>query len=149
MTVSMNKIITDVASQCRDLNFIFTKAKKLQTINQSFANYLDPSIQSQCQVANMVDKCLILIVTSGSIAMQMRLMTDEILQKIKQNPLFSTIKTIQCLVRPTQSIASTKQQEINNIPKLSHAAAKVIKESAESIKDPALQAIMLKISKRI
>lgn len=133
----------------RDLQFVFTKLKQLEILNQRVATYLDDNIAKYCQVANLAEKRLTLIVANGSIATQIRFQSLDLLKKFKQDAMLRHIQDIQCKVRPAQTATHTSYRKNKNMPALSQETAEIVSDIAESIEDPALREIMIKIASKI
>lgn len=133
----------------RDLDFVISKVKRLSEIQSLIAKYIDPTLMKYCQVANMLDQRLTLIVANGTIATQIRFLSNELLKKFKQDPQLHTIQHIDCKVRPTQSATARMElQKPKFAPLLSNDSAAIVNEIAESITDPKLRQIMQRIAKR-
>lgn len=133
----------------RDLDFVMSKVKRLAEIQTQLAKYLDPQLAAYCQVANMLDQRLTLIVANGSIATQIRFLSNELLKKFKQDPQLRTIQQIDCKVRPPQSATARMETPKNKYaPLLSADSAAVVDEIAETIEDPKLKEVMKRIAKR-
>jgi hypothetical protein len=133
----------------RDLDFVISKVKRLSEIQSLIAKYMDPTLMKYCQVGNMLDHRLTLIVANGTIATQIRFLSNELLKKFKQDTQLQTIQHIDCKVRPTQS--STARMETKKdkyAPLLSNDSAAVVNEIAETITDPKLKQIMQRIAQR-
>ena len=148
MTYSIKKSSAYLTDH-QDLAFIFNKVKKLMELNKLILPHLPAYIRDDCQVANIIDKTLILMTSKASAFSQVRFMSQEILQKIKQYPLGKDIKDIQFKVRPSLSNSSTQTDiKQKNMALLSPDTANIVKETADTIADPTLQAIMRRIAER-
>jgi hypothetical protein len=137
-----------IEAKGRDLNAIFARIKILEAINIELQKYLEPDIARYCQAANIIDRKLILLAANGSIATQLRFQASDLLRKFKDNPLLKNIQQIECKVRPVNAPAIVRrQQHVKNMQLLSTHTAEIIREIAESLDDPKLRNIMLKISR--
>jgi hypothetical protein len=147
---SSKKLSEYLRTSHRDLDSVFIKVKELNLLNRQHALYLDPAMREYCQVANLTKDCLIVLVTSGSIAMRLQFTASDILKNLQKD--FSSlkdVKTIQYKVRPSQGKPYAQEAVQQKIPRLSEKSAKAIREIADSIKDPALQAVMRRLALRI
>lgn len=134
----------------QDLQAIHAKIKMLQGLSRKVLIHLDPSVAKYCQVANLTNGKLILIVANGSIAMQIRFQTDDLLRKMNQDNSLRHIKEIECKVRPPQMKQSPRLQATPSkyMAVLSAETAEVVKSIAASIEDPKLREIMERIAGR-
>lgn len=128
-----------------DLQALFAKIKLLEELNKKVSAFLEGSLKSSCQVANMVDRRLILLVANGSVATQLRFMTPDLLIKFKHDPVLKKIQSIQCIVRPTP-IPAVPQKSLPKMPPLSRKTAEIVREIAESMDDKKLKEVFLRIA---
>lgn len=123
-----------------DLQSLFVKLKELNTLNQKFQSYLEPVLKDHCQVANLYDHQLIVLVDNASAATQLRFQTPDLLTKMQQDPAFKQIQTIRYKIRPPfQPNVLQNTQETRKISPLSSKSAQLIKETASNIKDEKLK----------
>lgn len=137
--------------QGNGLPALFSKLKVLAEINRQLINYLDPKLAPYCQAANLHHRCLIMMVANGSVATQLHYQIPDLIAKFQNNSLLQTINEIKCKVRPSQHLSpllstSHVQTPIRNELYLSAKSAEIVRETAESMKDPKLKAIMQKIA---
>lgn len=133
-----------------NLQFILQKSQQLLTLNESVKVYLGPNIRPYCQVANLIDNHLIIVVANGSIATQIRFSVPDLLSKFKQNPLLKNIKSIHCKVQPSlnQSYESLKPAQ-PIMPLISKESAAIIQEIAQEIKDERLKKSLLRLADNV
>lgn len=133
-----------------DLQSLFAKVKLLEVLNQKVAACLDVNLVQYCQVANVVNQKLILVAANGSIATQIRFQNQDLLRKLKKDPLLKDIQAIECKVRPVTTNPATRlpPNTDDNKPFLSHATADIIHAMADAIEDPKIREIMLRIATR-
>lgn len=124
---------------------IFAKVKMLEELNARVSTYLDDSLKRYCQVANLSQHRLILLVANGSTATQLRFLTPDLLRKFKTDPQLVHIQEIQIKVRPLQSERRTMKK--THKPTISQQSAEIVREIAESIEDPKLREALLRIAK--
>lgn len=137
-----------IESDTHDLKFIFDKVRALNLIQEKVQTHLDPVVAKYCQVANLAENRLVLLVANGSVATQIRFMTNELLKKFSQDPSLQHIRQIECKVRPVK----TKIREDNKayqVQPLSVDTAAIVRELADTIEDPKLREIMLRISEHV
>ena len=144
---SFKKADAIIELDCRDLRIVFAKVSLLQEINSKISNYLDPNIAPYCQVANMTENKLILIVANGSVATQIRFQKMDLLKKCKQHPELQNIQQIECKVRPPEQRGEGIRSSY--APSLSSQAAYIIREMAETLEDPKLKEVMERIAGRV
>lgn len=130
----------------RDLGAIFSKVKRLKEINTAVLKHLDPNITNYCQVANKMNKKLVLMVSNGAIATQLRFQAPDLLAKFKRDPVLNDIIEIQCKVQPLNTPTQPKTPK-RKVKPLSEVASKSVRDIAESIQDERLREIMLRIAK--
>lgn len=150
MTLLSSKQITHyLEANDRDLQFILSKVNQLQKLNQKIASYLNPALAKHCYVAQIREKKLILIVSNGSYATQLRFETADLLVKFKQDETLKHIQELECKVNPgfIQSMQEAPQNVCKQMPFISKETANIMNEMADTISDPELKAIMKKIAK--
>jgi hypothetical protein len=134
-----------IESDTHDLKFIFDKIRALNLIQEKVQTYLDPVLVKYCQVANLAENRLVLLVANGSVATQIRFMTNDLLKKFSQDSSLQHIRQIECKVRPAGTKVSEDKKGYQVEP-LSVETAAIVRELAESIEDTRLREIMLRIS---
>lgn len=137
-----------IESDTHDLKFIFDKIRALNLIQQKVQAHLDPVLAKYCQVANLAENRLVLLVANGSIATQVRFMTNELLKKFSQDPSLQHVRQIECKVRPIATKVSEKKPAYQVQP-LTPDTAAIVRELAETIEDTTLREIMLRISEHV
>lgn len=111
-------------------------------------DYLAPSMRQYCQVANITDNRLIMIVANSSVATQLRFQTFDLLRQFKADSMLKKINEIQIKVRPYTFFISRFNTPTKNIAPLSEETANTIRSIASSLKDTTLRQIMEKIASR-
>jgi hypothetical protein len=143
-----------LTSNDKDLQYVLTKALRLEKINQKISHLLGPALASVCRVANIKENQLIMIAANGTIATQVRYQTTELIMKFKRDEELKHIESILCKVSPKiiqQKEIKEKERDANfdKMPFLSKETSKIIKEIADSIQDPKLKEAMKKIASHI
>ncbi len=128
-----------------DLQTVFSKIKALEEINKRVQRYLAPELQKYCQVANFTSYRLVILAANGSIATQVRFLTADLLLAFEKDTVLSKFKEIQCKVRPVAAQGRTARAS-RAVTKLSTDTAEIVRDIAESIEDPRLRELLIKIS---
>jgi len=80
------------------LGKLVEKARWLLTLDRSLKTLLPTGFQAFCHVMNVNEHQLILGVTNAAIATRIRLMSPELIAKLKRNPDYYIIENIVCKV---------------------------------------------------
>lgn len=134
-------------SATHDLKFIYDKIRALKLIQEKVQKHLDPSLAKHCQVANLANNKLVILVTNGSIATQLRYQSAELLNKFRHDASLQHVREVECKVR-TNQLKSNEPVSTYEVERLSEDTAEIVREMAETIEDPRLRDIMLRISQR-
>lgn len=137
-----------IESDTHDLKFIFDKIRALNLIQEKVQTYLDPVLAKYCQVANLAENRLVLLVANGSVATQVRFMANDLLKKFSQDPSLQHVRHIECKVRPARTKVSDDKKDYQVQP-LSADTAAIVRELADTIEDKKLREIMLRISEHV
>jgi hypothetical protein len=129
-----------------DYRQLLKKVSLINTLQNKISGYLDSSMKHQIQVANLIDRALILVTPSSSVATQLRFMVPDLLRKFKQDAELTGIQSIQCKVSPKMLTPERREPPPSPVTRLSSETADIIRSTAESIEDPALRKIMMRIS---
>lgn len=147
--VSSKKASTYLEATHKDLQFIFSKVKKLNALEAALSRYLEPSIANKCTVANSAGSVLTLVAANGSIATLLRYQATDLLKKFKQDPLLQHITELQCKVHPaSKNPLFDETTPTHEVALLSNETAAMIEHTAEAIEHPKLKAAMKKIAGR-
>lgn len=134
----------------RDLQTILSKAKAIETLNRTLIPLLDPAIQKYCQVANLTNGVLIVLTANGAVATQLRYHVTDIIKKLHQNPALKHIREIQIKVRPAAAPVGVERGKapttLTKPLPMSPETAQTLAAMAETIEDPELREIMLRIA---
>lgn len=135
----------------RDLQTVYAKIHLLEQLSAKVIPNLDKDIAKFCQVGNLINGKLILIVANGSIATQLRFQSTDLLRKLRADAALKHITAIEYKVRPPQAKTSPRlaSKPAKNMPALSKETAEIVQTIAESIADPGLKEIMARIAKRV
>jgi hypothetical protein len=149
--ISSKKISSFIENDSRDLQTVYAKINMLDQLSSKVMIHLDATIAKYCQVANLVNGKLTLIVANGSVATQLRFQVNDVLRKIRQDPSLKHITSIECKVRPSQNQISSRlsTKAPKTMPALSAQTADIVKNIAESIDDPELREVMTRIAGRV
>lgn len=80
------------------LSKIIQKARYLLALNNYFQTIIPAPMASDCQVMNVDQSILILGVTNAAVATRIRLISSELIEKLRAEKAFSSIQTIHCRV---------------------------------------------------
>ena len=127
---------------------ILSKVKALNTLNKKVADYLDPSMQAYCQVANFTTNKLIIAVANSSIATQLRYQAGYLLERFSRDRTLRHIQHIEIKIQAVAPSFLEAHSPTRTMPTLSPATAELIKKAAEELTDPQLQEIMQRIASR-
>src|SRR3990167_6420176 len=122
---------------------LLAKVKALTALNTKINRYLSPHLRAHCQVGNCTNDQLILIVANASIATQLRFQTADLLHQFRSDPSLPQINNIHLKVRPSYTPPPAIFPPMNTLYPQTSA---LMKEIAQSLTDPQLQAVMLKIA---
>ncbi|HLD84639.1 MAG TPA: DUF721 domain-containing protein [Coxiellaceae bacterium] len=81
------------------LTSIIQKARLLTMLDEHLKNILPPELAAHVRVMNVASRTLILSTHSAAIATRIQMMTGQLVEKIRKNPLFLHIQIIQCRIR--------------------------------------------------
>lgn len=148
---SFKKADDFIEFNARDLKTVFAKINLLEQLSHKVLACLEPEIAKYCQVANLVESKLTLIVANGSIATQIRFQTQDLIKKLHQHPMLKAVRFVECKVRPAQNQLSNRltTNQSSNMGLLTPETGEMICAMAETIEDEKLREIMVRIGKRI
>lgn len=130
------------------LCFIFNKAKELAETERQLGPLIKKHVGPDCQIANVAEGQLTLLVPTAAVAMQVRYHTAALLQTINNafpSLLCLNIERIRCKVRPTTQTRPTEKERKMQL--LSNETAKFVLDVAQTIKDAKLRGAMERIAK--
>ena len=129
------------------LQNILSKVGVLKQLNEQLTRHLDPELAKHCQIAKIDKDCLIVLVDSSNWATQLRFYIPDLLPKLRTYPPFQNLKAICSKVRPDyKPVSGRKQPRI--IKHLSTESAQMVLETASTIEDKDLRAVLERIAKR-
>lgn len=132
------------------LSSIIAKVNQLNQLNQSLSDILDPKLAAHCQITNLENQILTLLIDNSSWGTKIRYVTPEILKKMQQIPTLCQVKQIKCIVRPKQQYRNanppqTAQKTAQKMP-ISSENAKILRSVAHGIKDEKLKQALLQLA---
>lgn len=143
-----------------ELRPLVEAALKLEKANTALQTVLQEPFKGQVTVGQLEQGCITLDVPNASMLTILRYQTSDILRQLRQFQGLAGIASIKCRVKPPlapEAMGSGRgpfapqalAPEVNTGPEpLSVEAKKILKSTAEHIDDPALQAILLRLSER-
>lgn len=125
-------------------------ALKLQKANEALQSLLQEPFKNQVTVGQLQQGCMTLDVPNASMLTILRYQSSDILRQIRQVQGLAGIASIKCRIKIPDVPVPLAPAPIQPAPPqpLSAEAKRVLKSTAERIDDPALQAILLKLSER-
>ncbi len=137
-------------NESKTLHNLFKKLDQLHELNRVFALYVEAGIVSHCQVANLQNNCLIVIVDSANWATQLRFLIPDVIAKMKRHSGLENLQAICCKTRPdTQKHSARKKRPATPMQQLSAESADYLLSVAETLEDEKLRKIMKKIAGRV
>jgi len=135
-------------TQNNQLSNIITKVNQLHALNQSLYKILDSKLAAHCQITNLENDVLTLLVDNSSWGTKIRYASPDIIKKIRQINLLCQVKQIKCIVRPNQQRNNAeKQQQIAQKITISPKNAQLLRSIANGIKDKKLRQSLLQLAK--
>ncbi len=121
------------------------KITLLTKLNRVVSQNLDPHLSQHCCVGNLREGILILTASSPTWGHQLRFSSMALLHKLRENPEWAGLKSIQTIVRPEESLPNTSQEHLTK-PLASEKAAKHLSDSAKLLSSPQLSQALLRLS---
>ena len=152
MTRPISKKANDyLKTDNQDIKSLFAKIQEITELSALVMPFIPDELRQYCQIANLINKQLIIITANGSVATQLRFQTADLLRKFKQNPSLNCIQSIQYKVHPGFSATAPRQRppKRQTVTPLTPETANMINEIADSLEDPKLREVMKRIAKRI
>ncbi len=149
MSFDPKRPISILNDQPSELGAMLAKAGLLAKLQAAFSKLLEPSLAKNCQVANVIQTSLLVLVNNGTTATQLKFMTPELLQCFKNTPALSHLNELIVKVRPPIAPSQRiSQKEIHRpcLP-LSENNAEHLKQTANTITNPTLKAALLRLAK--
>ena len=131
--------------QNRDSGFgqILAHAQILNRLDQKLASILDPTLSSDCQVADFRNHCLILVCSNAAFATRLRMISQQLLDSFRDEGEFG-IERMEIRIAPV----NRPQPEVQKHRTLSSAAVQALGRFASDSGDADIQAIFEKIKAR-
>jgi hypothetical protein len=118
------------------------RARELHAIATAVSAALSPTLAAECEVANVRGSRLIVLVRSSTAAARIRLLAPALLDAARRSSGLAlesvTVKVAPASTVPTVTTAAA--------PSLSPAAAAHLKHAADSVADPELRAVLLRLA---
>ena len=91
------------ATQNPELQIIMFNIEKIKTVSKLFNELLEPTLASQCQVANYKNGCITLQASNAAIVTRLRYEIPDILEKLRKPEYLPGLASIKCIVRPEET----------------------------------------------
>jgi hypothetical protein len=142
------QFLADIVAKSPDLSRFIQKIEQLSKLNQAIKTHLDPMLARQCQVANLRNGMLILTTTSSIWGHQLRFQEMELLSHLRTHPEWCGLTSVQSKVVPAMPTLRASKFEYTGFskPYLSIISAHTLKQTAETIIHPRLQAALLRLA---
>jgi hypothetical protein len=98
---SDNKLVGNLLTCGRGtLSILHRKVAQLDKLTALLKNSLNDPLRQHCQVANLKDDCLVIMVDSAAWATQIRYLTPDLLKQLKRSPELQHVRTLHCYIDP-------------------------------------------------
>ncbi len=125
---------------------LVTKSKQLERLTRILRTCLDPAVSAAIHVASVQGSKLVITSDSPALATRLRLQAPELVHTIaNQLEEFQAIKTLEVKIIPRTRPPKRKKPPARA---LSENAAQRLRETAESIDNPALQKALRRLASR-
>lgn len=135
------------ADQSPKLHDLLAKTRYLTRINALFKTVIDPALAPHCDVANIRDNCLIVLVHSPTWAMPFRFQLPDILKKLRATLELSGIQQIIYHVEPPPKPVGEMQHRAVNQREISTTTAQLLKNAARDAIHPALREAFARLAR--
>lgn len=140
-----NQSIAALLTTSPGLRPLVEKINELAILNRIVLKNLDPHLVPHCSVSNLRDGILILTTSSPTWGHQLRFSSMTLLNKLRENPQWAGLKSIQTVVRPEEITPSTLAEKLA-FRRPSVKAAKQVADARCLMSDPHLSQALLKLS---
>lgn len=132
--------------QRKQSNPLILEAKRLAKVKMIINQSLDSQISEHVEVASLNKNTLTLVTDSPVWATRVRYMQNQILSQLRKFTFTKYIHKIYIKVRPMDFYENRNQKRENTLS-LSKGSAKKMLQEIDSVKDPALKAALLRLTK--
>lgn len=122
---------------------MITHARLLNHLDQILASIIDPGLSPHCQVAELRNRCLILVCSNATFATRLRMISQHLLESFNEEDI-TGIDKIELRIAPV----NRPQPEVRKKRNLSPAAVQALGRFASDSGDEEIQAIFEKIKTR-
>lgn len=139
-----------LADEPEGLGQLLNKAQELAKLESAFHQLLTPELAKLCQVANISDQTLIILVNSGTTATQLKFMSDTLCKQFSTIPMLAKYQQLSVKVRPPLAPSQKRQEKpVVRRPACppSEESLKQIRETAEGIMNEDLRAALLRLGR--
>lgn len=126
---------------------ILDRLNDLKELNRLLSKYVDSETSKHCQIIKYEKNCLFVIVDNGNWATQLRFRIPDLMAKLRLHAGLENISGIICKTRPAAGLVKTPKLTTRTVATLSAKTAESLLETAKTIKDPKLRAIIERIAK--
>jgi len=140
--------ITHILARGKSIKSLVHRVNSLKILQTILLKCLPENVSHHCQVANITEGQLVIMVDSANWATQIRFNMGDLLQKLRQHAPLYSLKHISCIVRPPVGPA-IRPTNVRTVAKMTPNTAQLIVEAAEAIADPKLKQQLISIAKNI
>ncbi len=127
------KTLSNLFNSAPSLSTFATKLADLEQISQLVAANLEPSLRSQCRVANLRDGTLILSTTSPAWNHKLRFVALDLLSILRSQPAWRGLKAIEVRVDYLPCYGHDTTTNLQQPLSISAYNAKLIEETANNV----------------
>jgi len=138
---SLSRVLQNNRGSLRD---ILSHASFIEQLNDVIRRHLPREYAGHCQAVTLRQHILVVAADTPAWAARIRYFSVELLNKLRQEPVFSNLKKIQIRVVPRSLVPRSPPSEQKYI---SGKSASVIQDAVKSIKDPLLKKSLLKLAR--
>ena len=121
------------------------RARYLETVDKALQQLLGASLAGHCQVANINGDTLVLQTASAAWGARLRYLAPSLLEQLSRQLGWDRVKQTRILVRPE---AFPNRDKPARRAHLGPESAALLRDVAESTRDPALREALLRLSRR-
>jgi hypothetical protein len=144
----MRQIINDILqSSDNQLSNLIAKVNQLNELNQSLSKILDSKLAAHCQITNLENGILTILVDNSSWGTKIRYTSPDIINKMHDTNVLSKVKSIKCIVRPGK-YERTKTKQPDQKLTISAENAQLLRSIAQGVKDKKLREALMKLAEK-
>jgi hypothetical protein len=139
---------TSLLQSSAEMQNFLGKVDALAQLNTLIASKLEPSLASNCRVANLRDGILILATTSPAWNHKLRFYSVDLLSELRSDPRWSGLKSIEIRVDYLPNTESASAPGSKRGISISKENAELLSQLAETIANPKLAQALKRVSSK-